>query len=82
MRASRTKQAKESFRSAADLAMGTLYVVVSVYCIKMPLLRENYGNGTVYSLGILFSLYGIFRLYRGGLRMKRAFQAGEGKKRY
>jgi hypothetical protein len=81
MRESGNNQAYESFRSAVDLAMGTLYVVVSVYCMKMPLLRENYDEGTVYGLGILFSLYGIFRLFRGGQRLKKAFQPGPRRKR-
>ena len=62
-----------SFRASLDIAMGVLYIFISVYCMMMPMIVEEYGKGTVYTLGLLFTAYGLFRLIRGLLKLKSVF---------
>lgn len=66
-------KAYESFRASVDIAMGSLYLFISVYCMQLTSILEEYGKTTVYTLGGLFILYGLFRFYRGVQKLKSAF---------
>jgi Gpi18-like mannosyltransferase len=62
-----------AFRATVDIAMGVLYCTISLYAMQQIFLLEKYGKNTVFTIGILFSLYGIFRLVRGGIKFKNTF---------
>lgn len=62
-----------SFRASVDIAMGFLYMFISFYCMSLTMIIEEYGKATVYTLGVLFILYGLFRLYRGLIKLKELF---------
>ena len=62
-----------SFRATVDIAMGFLYMFISFYCMTLPMILEEYGKATVYTLGGLFILYGLFRLFRGLTKLKDLF---------
>ncbi|MBK7692000.1 MAG: hypothetical protein IPJ31_13130 [Bacteroidetes bacterium] len=53
-----------------DMAMGVLYLVISISMLKMPSLVERFGkNGMLIFMSIL-SLYGIYRIGRGFFGIK------------
>jgi hypothetical protein len=73
MEEEKENKAYVSFRASVDVAMGVLYVFISVYCMLLPAILEQYGRNYVYILGGLFSFYGLFRFVRGLLKFKKAF---------
>ncbi|HQW47348.1 MAG: hypothetical protein IPL09_10395 [Bacteroidetes bacterium] len=54
-----------SMKHYVDIAMGLLYLFISVYMLKIPTLAERYGASAVYIFMGLFSLYGLYRIGRG-----------------
>jgi len=76
MQEERENKAYTTFRVTVDMAMGSLYIFISVYCMQFPALLEEYGKATVYSLGALFSLYGLFRLFRGYVKARQLMKNG------
>jgi hypothetical protein len=66
-------KAYTSFKSSLDLSMGILYIIIAGYATQMPFIIEAYGKKTVYIIGGLFVLYGLFRFYRGFVGIKNIF---------
>ncbi len=58
------------FKSSVDLGMGIIYMVVSYYASQTAFIIEEYGLGLVYTISLLFFLYGVFRIYRGFIALK------------
>ena len=82
MEEERENKAYASFRATVDVAMGILYIFISVYCMLLPALIEQYGKTTVYTLGLLFAAYGLFRSVRGLQRIKQSFFEKSSRKSY
>jgi hypothetical protein len=82
MEEGRENKAYVSFRATVDVAMGILYIFISLYCMLLPAIIEQYGKSTVYTLGILFTAYGLFRSFRGVLRVKQSFFTKSQRKSY
>ncbi len=53
-----------------DMAMGVLYLSISIYMLKIPSLIERFGKSTMYVFMTIFSLYGLYRIVRGFLGIK------------
>lgn len=74
------------FRSSVDIGMGLIYMVVSYYASQTAFIIEEYGRGLVYSIALLFFLYGLFRIYRGYIALRGAMtskhRAGNRMQRY
>ncbi|MBL7766651.1 MAG: hypothetical protein JNJ58_11185 [Chitinophagaceae bacterium] len=67
---------QDQFRSSLDLAMGVLYIIVAAYAAATPMIQERFGKQTVYLLGALFAAYGLFRVYRGFVAIRRQMNPG------
>ncbi len=65
----------DNFRASVDLGMGLIYIIISVYASLTPYIIEAYGSTTVYTIATLFALYGLFRMYRGFLKMQQFFKS-------
>ena len=61
---------QERINGAVDLGMGMMYVTLSAYAFRWPLLWEQYGKSRVQWLCGGAILYGGFRLYRGLMRWR------------
>lgn len=59
------KNIYETTRTYVDVFMGILYVIISFFVLKIPELKERFGNSTVYIFFALFLIYGTWRTYRG-----------------
>jgi hypothetical protein len=63
-RQNRQQQIYRLFKSSFDLAMGVVYLLVSLYASQMPFLIQQYGKTTVWWICALFFGYGLFRIVR------------------
>lgn len=63
------------FKSAVDIGMGVIYMVVSYYASQTGYIVEEYGRGLVYTIALLFFLYGLFRIYRGYIALRGAMES-------
>jgi hypothetical protein len=60
------------FKASVDLAMGILYIVIAIYCFLFPAVLEQFGSKEFRWILALFGFYGLFRLYRGMLGLKKS----------
>ena len=60
------------FKASVDLAMGLLYIVIAIYCFLFPAVLEQFGSKEFRWILALFGLYGVFRMYRGILGLKKS----------
>ncbi len=70
----RINKATLGFKSSLDIGMGVLYILIPIYALLIPSISEQYGKGLVYSLGVLFILYGGFRIYRGIFALQKSLK--------
>ena len=70
----RRMQGQLQFRSGLDLAMGVLYIIIPAYAMAMSYLVEEYGKTTVYTVCSLFAVYGLIRIGRGWVAMRKLMQ--------
>jgi len=70
----RRNQGHLQFRSGLDLAMGVLYVIIPAYAMALPYLVEEYGKTVVYTICSLFAVYGLMRIGRGWMAMRKLMQ--------
>ncbi len=70
----RINKASLGFKSSLDIGMGFLYIIIPAYAFAIPSIIEQYGKGTVYTIGGLFIFYGGFRIVRGILALQKFFK--------
>ncbi|HMN32674.1 MAG: hypothetical protein IT215_08990 [Chitinophagaceae bacterium] len=70
----RINKASLGFKSSLDIGMGFLYIIIPAYAFAMPSIIEQYGKGTVYTIGGLFIFYGGFRIFRGLMALQKFFK--------
>lgn len=62
----------KTFRTSMDLAMGCIYIIVSVLLFRLRYFGTvELPAGTAYTLGTITLLYGAFRIYRGAVVLLR-----------
>lgn len=66
----RNEKNMASMKHFVDMAMGVLYLVISISMLKMPTLVERFGKNGMLIFMSIFSLYGIYRIGRGFFGVK------------
>ena len=66
----RSEKNMATMKYYVDMAMGVLYLSISIYMLKIPSLIERFGKSTMYVFMTIFSLYGLYRIVRGFLGIK------------
>ncbi len=61
----RNEKYMATMKHYVDVAMGVLYICISIYMLKIPTLAERFGASTVYVFMVLFCAYGLYRMGRG-----------------
>ncbi|MBP6625261.1 MAG: hypothetical protein KA198_08815 [Chitinophagaceae bacterium] len=72
-RKSSSEKVFQTFRASVDIAMGGLYLTIAFLGFKFPSSWSQFGGmtkDTVYIVCGGFALYGVYRIIKGGLKMK------------
>jgi hypothetical protein len=67
----RNEENMATMKHYVDMAMGSLYICISIYMLKIPTLAERFGKSTVYIFMALFIAYGLYRIGRGFFGIKK-----------
>lgn len=81
-RKSSSEKVYQSFRASVDIAMGSLYLTISFLGFKFPASWSQFGGmtkDTVYIICGGFAAYGIYRVIKGGLKLKEILKLHESK---
>lgn len=54
-----------------DIALGSLYIIISIYILKIPSLVERLSQSGVYIFTAIFAVYGLYRIVRGYLGISK-----------
>lgn len=67
----RNEENMATMKHYVDMAMGALYICISIYMLKIPTLAERFGANTIYIFMALFIAYGLYRIGRGFFGIKK-----------
>lgn len=64
--------AARRFRNSLNLGMGVVYIIISMMVLNLKYFGTiELSSGAAYTLGGLILLYGLFRVYRGVIGLKK-----------
>jgi hypothetical protein len=59
-------------RNYVDIAMGTLYIFIGIYMVKVPTLTARFGKNSVFIFLGLFCAYGLYRVAKGAFAILKS----------